>query len=557
MGFTSACAAMDMERSVSVVTYRPRKGGFVVVLATRQSGELTLVGRGADGADSEAEGSEELRGNLALVSEVLRYANNEHAYRRSRSPEKRQHHRQTADRALRSCVALADMIDCVGDRETKGWCSGCFKNTSHVHVRGHDRPRRKYLCRVCGSATTKCAVPGCPHLALVKPTSVLTLRYCAEHRHEINAFEKLDSRLSTLDDAETWLSFRTANAKRVTVVAGGTLAATAVVAPLAFLAAPAVGAALGGSALGGSLTGAAATSHGLAMLGGGSIAAGGLGMVGGTAVVTATGAALGGVLGGVATSAYVSADPSFRIEQLREGKGPPVVLASGFLTEKDDGWGLWRPMIDARFPHSPVYRVHWGAKELRALGAFVVSGVGKVALRRMVTTAAKRGSRSFGTLPGIGAVFAARDLAANPWTVAKNRAGMTGAILADLVARTDESPVVLVGHSLGARVMVSAAQILGTRGSDPLIQEMHLLGAAVGRKGEWHSLDRAVSGTTWNYFSANDSVLRYLYTFAELGEQAVGRTGFRTSYAAIKDRSATRQVKGHSGYFEGFRLVTG
>lgn len=41
-------------------------------------------------------------------------------------------------------------------------------------------------------------------------------------------------------------------------------------------------------------------------------------------------------------------------------------------------------------------------------------------------------------------------------------------------------------------------------------------------------------------------VLRYLYAIAELGEQAVGRVGFRTSYAAIRDRSATRQVKGHS-----------
>lgn len=247
-------------------------------------------------------------------------------------------------------------------------------------------------------------------------------------------------------------------------------------------AAPAVGAALGGSALGGSLTGAAATSHGLAMLGGGSIAAGGLGMVGGTAVVTATGAAVGGVLGGVATSAYVSADPSFRIERLRGGVGPPVVVASGFLTDRDDGWGLWRPIIDDRFPDSPVYRVHWGAKELGAGGAFVVSGLGKAALRRMVTTAAKRGSRSFGTLPGIGSVFAVRDLAANPWTVAKHRAGMTGAILADLIARTDEGPMILVGHSLGARVMVSAAQILGTRGGDPLLKDMHLLGGAVGRK---------------------------------------------------------------------------
>src|SRR6185436_6503133 len=136
---------------------------------------------------------------------------------------------------------------------------------------------------------TQCSAPRCRHLAIVNPRALHTLRYCGPHRHEIPSFEKLGQRLATLDGAQRWLEFEVRNAARITKVAGGMIGTAAVVAPMALLAAPVVGAALGSSALGGGLTGAAATGHGLAMLGGGSLAAGGLGMAGGTMVVTATG----------------------------------------------------------------------------------------------------------------------------------------------------------------------------------------------------------------------------------------------------------------------------
>ena len=75
------------------------------------------------------------------------------------------------------------------------------------------------------------------------------------------------------------------------LVAGGVLAGCAT----AGIAAPAIGAAIGGSM---GLTGAAATSAGLAWLGGGSIASGGVGMAGGTALLTMLGGAgIGGATG--------------------------------------------------------------------------------------------------------------------------------------------------------------------------------------------------------------------------------------------------------------------
>lgn len=373
------------------------------------------------------------------------------------------------------------------------------------------------------------------------------LAYCAEHRHDVPGFGKLEDRFESVEDYAGWMKFDKRDAVKVTKVSVAVLGGAVLLGPMALVAAPAIGGSLG--VLTG-LSGAAATSHGLALLGGGALAAGGFGMAGGVAVVTAAGTALGGALGASVTTAYVSSDESFRIEKLRDGCGPAVLLASGFLTEKDDGWGPWRTMTDRRFPASPVYRVHWGAKELRSLGILVANGGGGgVALKLLIDLAkgAKKGPvPKFGPL---GAALAAHQLATNPWTVAKRRAEMTGAVLADVIARIEEQKFVLMGHSLGARVILTAAQALGTVSGTPRIEDMHLLGAAVTAKCDLRALDAAVAGHVWNYWSSNDMVLRRIYRVAEAGHTAAGAVGFHSTFPKIMDRNVSQRVHGHSDYF--------
>jgi hypothetical protein len=537
---------------VATIDYRPRARGFVVRLG---AGALELVasGRDLDDRDPQISGSSELRENVALVALLLGYAANELAYRRLRAPEKRASHRKAADVERGDVLALADMVARLGETTSTGWCSGCFSKTTHRHVKGADRPRRTYLCQACGTPTARCAVPGCPHHAVVRPRARVSFCYCAEHHHAIPGFEKLDAKIPTLADSGDFLKYTAHNADRITKVAGGTIGAAAVIAPVALFAAPAVGAALGGSMIGGSLTGAAAMSHGLAMLGGGAVATGGLGMAGGTMVVTATGTALGGALGASTVSAYTATDRSFGIELVRPGVGEPVVFATGFLTEGLSAWTDWERLIDSCYPDAPVYQVHWGAKELKDLSALLASSGAKAAVRAMIIQGAKRGSKA-ARLPGAGSVLGVHGVATNPWTVAKTRAGMTGAALAALLARTDEGPYVLMGHSLGARVMVTAAQALATGSVPPRIRSMHLLGAAVGTDGDWRSLNDAVSGSVWNYWSSNDNVLRWLYRLAELGDVAVGQGGFRSKFSRIRDRDVSRFVGGHSQYVDMVKL---
>ena len=345
-------------------------------------------------------------------------------------------------------------------------------------------------------------------------------------------------------------SIRVRNAARITKVAGGMIGTAAVVAPMAFLAAPVIGAALGSSALGGGLTGAAATSHGLAMLGGGSVASGGLGMAGGTVVVTATGTALGGALGATTVAAYAGSDKSFRIELVDRARHAGVFAQAS--SPKAGRLGVLATLIEARFPEAPVYQVHWGAKELKDLGLLVSSRATKVAVRKVLVKQAKRGSKAFGSLPGLGAVFMAADIASNPWTVAKTRAGMTGAVLADLIARTDQGPFVLLGHSLGARVMVSAAQALGT-----LLNRDRLDAPSRSSRRERRRLASARQGGGRRRLELpllEGPGVAAALRFAERGERAVGDAGFQTKFRSVEDRDVTRFVGSHSGYIGAVKL---
>lgn len=363
-------------------------------------------------------------------------------------------------------------------------------------------------------------------------------------------YENLDA----IDDLRTFDKKNLAAATRTVLIAG---VGAAVVAPIAFLAAPAIGGALGASGLiGPALSGAAASSHGLAALGGGAIASGGLGMAGGTAVVAASGAALGGTLGAVTATAYLQDDKSFRIEKLKNGSGVPVLVATGFLTQGASGWGPWERIVTERYPDSPIYRVHWGAKELAAItlvagGASIKFLAGGV-LKTIASHAARKSARF---IPGIGAVAMTADLISNPWHVAKNRADQTAAVIADLLSRVESEKFVLVGHSLGARVMLATAQLLGTKAGEPRLEDIHLLGTAMGVGGSWRFLDRSVSGKVWNYFSTKDPVLKFLYAPAQAGKRAVGNIGFGTKFANIVDVSVSNEVTSHGAYFEKVSLA--
>ena len=529
------------------INYTPNgHAGYTCEVISADGNSIRITRQELD-VDPVIDGGGVLSSNTSLVQRLDAYADNELAYRRARRKDRKAALRASAGLHRKIVLDLADLIDLVGDETTTGWCSGCLDEHEHRWVQRRSLTPDAYLCDGCGAATTPCLWPRCEHFALRKPGAVQLGKYCAEHVHVIPAFEKLDTRLDTLEEYDSWLAFESRHAKRITALTGAVLGGALVVAPLFFAAAPAIGGAIG--AWGTGLSGAAASSHGLALLGGGAVATGGLGMVGGTAVVTAAGLGLGGALGASVSTAYVGDDSSFAIEVLERGEGPAVVFSSGFLSEDKAGWGEWETIIRNRYPDSTVYRLRWGAKEQRDLRAWFAREAGaKAAIGGMVKAASRATRLALKRVGLIGGALSVAELAKNPWWVARTRANMTGAVLADLLARTPTTNYVLVGHSLGARVMLSAAEALGSRDSDPQLESVHLLGAAVSAGHDLGNVGDAVSGTVWNYWSRNDGTLRNGYRGAQFGERAAGAVGFTTSHPNIKNRNVSRQVTDHSTF---------
>lgn len=455
---------------------------------------------------------------------------------------------------------IADVADDVSLLDVQhAWCSSCFFKTEH---RKSNRPVgqvRVYVCHGCGSATLPCVAVGCANMAVRDRGAVRVPQFCAEHRHEIPGFEKAQGTFGELHDYENFLQYEKPDLDKVSKIAVGSVVALGAAVPLALLAAPAIGGAIGSLGVFGGFSGAAATSHGLALLGGGSLAAGGLGMAGGTAVVTAVGAAVGGALGASVSNVYLREDKSFRIELLRPGKGGvPVLVANGFLTEgTGEKWGGWKAIVNERYPDSPVYRVWWGAKELRDLGALGAGVMGKAGGVAAVKAAAAAGTKAGAKFLGnvVGPAMIATDLAKNPWHVAKSRADKTGVIVGDLLGRTEANSYVLIGHSLGARALVVAAETLGTKPGGPRIQSAHLLGAAIGAKSNWDALTAAVDDVVYGYHSTNDSVLKFVYKTAQAGETAAGLVGFTPASSKLHNVDVSDQVKTHFEYQENVQLA--
>lgn len=472
---------------------------------------------------------------------------------RKRAAEKR------AEAYAKVAQWIADVADDVSPYEPKdAWCSSCYFKTEH---RKSNRPAGQlpvYVCQGCGSPTLPCVAPGCDNMAVRERGALRVPQYCAEHRHDIPGFEKAHERVAELHDYEELLTYEKPDLNRASKLVAVGVAGLTAAAPVALLAAPAIGGAIGSLGMFGGFSGAAATSHGLALLGGGSVAVGGLGVAGGTSVVTAVGGAVGGALGASVSNAYLREDKSFRIELLTPGKGGvPVVVANGFLTEGDnERWGGWRQIVTERYPDSPVYRVRWGARELKdfgVLGASLLGATGGVAaVKGAAALASKAGARLLGR--AVGPALVVSDLAKNPWHVAKNRADKTGVILGDILARTETESYVLIGHSLGARVMVVAAETLATKPGGPRIQSAHLLGTAIGARSNWDALTMAVDDAVYGYHSKNDAILKYVYKTVQGGQSAAGHEGFTPTSGKLVNVDVSDRVSTHFDYQDNVRL---
>jgi hypothetical protein len=378
---------------------------------------------------------------------------------------------------------------------------------------------------------------------------------CAEHDGTVKSFERLTLKLDKLEDYKDIFKPKAKNVVRAGKISAGILGGAAIIGPAALLAAPGLGSAAGAtlitSSSGTALSGAVATKAGLAAIGGGSLASGGLGMVGGITIISGAGAAFGGTLGGVVANSYFGEIKDFEIRKVSSGRGPAVIFINGWLSQKKSGLTEWEDGLEKAYPNNPWYELKWESKRLKDIGRLVTDSAVKGALKRGLKEAAKKASMS--AAKKINPIMWLYDLfvlAKNPWLTAMVRASMTGNLLAEIIARVKRKQFILLGNSLGARVIFYTLCALGTN-STPRVQVAHLLGGAVGRDDRegWKLALKATKFGIRNYYSENDDVLRYFYKFGTFFKSdPIGRSPLRPPLRGFRNYNVTRHVKGHAYY---------
>lgn len=451
------------------------------------------------------------------------------------------------------------------------WCSWCHTKTNHKPVKKKILTRNEYKCVSCGNNTVQCRF--CKNMATFKPANskkngfISSIKenwaseLCAEHDGTIADFQKLDLKLNDLSDYETIFRKAKLNLAKGGKLAGGMVAGVAVMCPLAYLAAPGIASALGAAGLLGTastgtaistLSGAVLTSTSLAALGPG-------GVTGGMIFISASGAALGAANGAVISNNYFGAIKDFKITKIQNGSGPALIFINGFLSQKNQDSSDWVKAVSKKYPSNPYYYVNWESSSLYKMGSLIGKGVGGAAFKKFITELMKRGSKSFvKKLNPLNWAQTVAELIGNPWHTSMLKASMTGILLADLIARTNNPEgYILMGHSLGSRVIYYLLCALSTKNISQ-IKDVYLLGGAVDRKDikGWETAKKAVNGKIVNCYSNDDNTLKFLYKSANaFTSSPIGLGDIELSDNTIINKDVTPIISGHMQYKEKFNQI--
>lgn len=455
--------------------------------------------------------------------------------------------------------------------EKRAWCSWCYEYSTHALVGRKALSRNEYRCDSCSNYTVTCRF--CSNMATHRPARVSAEGWfqgvkeswaselCAEHNGSVRDFTKLDLQLTCLSEFEQLRRRKKINLKRGANIAGGIIGGAAVFSPISYVLAPGFAAALGSAGLLGAastgtaistLSGAALTSASLAAIGPG-------GMAGGAVLLTAAGAALGGREGAAIAGNYFGAVKDFDIVKCRDGKGPALIFINGFLSQKHTDASDWLDATRSCYPDNPAYLVTWEASSMSYFGKLAATEAGPKAIEAAVSRLMSRqnwGKKSIKhPLRWLSFVT---GLLGNKWHGSMAKAQMTGLILADLIARTESKDgFILMGHSLGARVIHSLLSALSTMDRN-FIKEVYLLGGAVdGTKMDtWGEVAQAVDGRIYNVYSNKDDVLRMLYRGANAFlSQPIGIREIRSFESSIYNFDASTIVGGHMKHKDSFGQV--
>lgn len=251
----------------------------------------------------------------------------------------------------------------------------------------------------------------------------------------------------------------------------------------------------------------------------------------------------------------------FKITKQRDGKYPAIITISGFTSEDKDNQAEWQQSILETYPDREWFHLEWNAEKL-PFDEKIVSKSPTIYEEKPKDSNKTKFSKILNKailaipLPYVKPLYL---LVNNYWSIAVRNSKNAGICLAYVLNSCKKKEFILVGHSLGARIIYNCMKYGIEKNLKMNIVELHLLGGAIcGDEETWYSISKNVKNNINNYFSDNDNVLKYLFRIGmfsmakPIGLRKIDIYNF--NYKVI-NKDVTRYVSGHKAYIENFHKI--
>lgn len=241
----------------------------------------------------------------------------------------------------------------------------------------------------------------------------------------------------------------------------------------------------------------------------------------------------------------------FKITKHRDGNYPAIVTISGFLSEDFDNRLNWQNSILNAFPDSEWFHLEWNTQKFPFK---------KKKYSNKVTVYVPKSSNPKWNWIKTATIFAftytrtAHLLLNNWWHLTVRNSKHTGKLLGDTIMACKHKEFILVGHSLGARVIHNCLEHISNQDFETNIKEVHLLGGAVNsRKLKWEKTVNTVNDKIYNYYSKNDWVLKFLYGPFMIDRYPIGLQKIDLPY--FENIDSSKFISGHKEYIPNFHII--
>jgi hypothetical protein len=235
---------------------------------------------------------------------------------------------------------------------------------------------------------------------------------------------------------------------------------------------------------------------------------------------------------------------SIQLKKIRDGNGPLVITINGFMSEDGKDQTDWPALLSNVMPNSPRIHMNWPASNFKKLILQVINFSPDTLTSDSFKSKEQAIRKTLANGPAV-------TRAASEWVNAMRNAEAAGNTLGQLLSESNDRGIVLIGHSLGVRVIHHALQTLKTERSDACSAVLLLGGAVTHDADTWAPIFTKFKNLQiCNCYSHNDLVLRNVYKIGTLfTNQPCGSQRIESSVSTnLYNFNMSAEVSGHTAY---------